>query len=277
MDHSLVEHRTILASNCKLPGITKLEKRRPAQGDIHTMESFFLSAVASFVVTTLLMVSSITNKGQYITLKIGNLVTMRAVRSALIFLVLSFCIFTLVILVLIIVGRVHPSGGSIYKWSDFLSGRPFSSAILGLLFGTLFAFWLRDLLALDPGQKVGWKPIVETVVLTCLLTLGAFSDIIGSYANRISQINLGSAQLSFAPPKDNGSNDRGEPGGGTSHAGTADSINVQGLSLIAGLKGRIESDQKYINIFSSGADKPESIDTDYATFHEAVFGSLSQC
>jgi hypothetical protein len=244
------------------------------------MESFFLSAVASFVVTTLLMVSSVTTKGRFITLKIGSVLTIRAVRTVAIFLVLSFCVISLVTLVLLVVGRIHPSSSAIYKWSEFLSGRPFSSAILGLLFGTLFAFWLRDLLGLEPSEKVGWKPIAQAVVLTCLLALGAFSDIIGSYADRISQINVGGAQFSFSSPKDIDVSARGEPGGGSSYAGpgASESTGAQGLSLIAGLKARINNDHSYIeNIFSPGTTKRTSADADHANFHEAIFGSLARC
>lgn len=244
------------------------------------MEPFFLAAVASFVVTLLLLLSSATTRGQYVTWRLGSAFTLRAVRPAFIFFVLLLCVVVLVLLILFIVGRVHPTERSIYRWSDFLSGRLFSSAVIGLLFGGLFAFWLRDLLWLKPTQSVGWKPVVQAVVLAILLALGAFSDILASYSRRISQISFGGAQLSFVPLKDSDAAERlGKPGLGTQYSSaTGKATSSGGLSLLAQLTSRINNDRKYIETVF-GTPKPASSATtdEHATFHTATFGSLAQC
>jgi hypothetical protein len=243
------------------------------------MDAFFLSSVISFVITSLLLASSATRRGKTITLRIGNALTLRAVRSAFVFSVLVGSIGLLLLLVLLILGRLHPPEGSIYSWSDFISGRVFSSLIFGLLFGALFAFWLRDLLLLKPTRKVGWKPVVQSVLLAILLFFGAFSDILVSYAYRISQFSVGGAQVSFTPLREGDRDGRGQPGTAAQPPANTKGKSEEALGLVADMAERISRDQDYIDFFA-GLAKSGAANTrenPHANFHRNTLGPLAQC
>jgi hypothetical protein len=211
------------------------------------MDAFFLSSFASFILTMLLLLSTTRGDTAKIEFRIGDSLNLEADRPIFLFIVSAVAVIFLVLIVLLIVGRVHPREGAIYTWSDFLAGRQFISVVLGLLFGSLFAFWLRDLIWLQPDEKVGSKPIIEAVVLAFLLLLGAFSDILIAAAYRISQINIAGTQLTFTPSKDGERAQAGlgsVPQGGSQQGQKGSS---QALGLIGSLATRIENDAFYVN------------------------------
>jgi hypothetical protein len=238
------------------------------------MDAFFLAALTSFSVTMLLLASTATSVGESTTLQIGRYLRIIAVRRAFILVVASFAIFAIVMLILVIIARIHPEGGSIYTWGDFLGGPRFSSVVLGLLFGTLFAFWVRELVKLSDSAQIGPKHLVQVAVLAFLLALGAFSDILRSYANRITQINLGGAQVTLSPLKRRDDDKGSGPG-----ARAQDKSPLEALSLIAGLSNRVDSDVRYINsiLIRHPDDAPNLVPASYREFYNSSFGSFAQC
>ena len=244
------------------------------------MDTFFLSAVSSFIVTVLLLISTATVTGKVVTVHVGRFFSIRAVQSVFLFIAASFAALVLVILILIIYSRAQPAEGLIYSWREFFSGRPFYGVILGILFGTLFAFWLRDLILLKQDQSVGRKLVVEAVVLAVLLAFGAFSDILASYANRISQFSLGGAQFSFSPQRE--AEQRGQKDLAAQSARQADKgASTQALGLIIRLARRVRDDRTYIEeVFpvDKRFDLRARQENDReAQFYDDSFGSLADC
>jgi hypothetical protein len=213
------------------------------------MDAFFLSALVSFGLTLLLMASTATEAGANITLRVGRSLELTAARRLLVLIASAVAIFVIALLFLLVVARIHPQTSAIYRWGDFLSGPIFSSVVLGLLFGILFAFWLRELLRLPNDQAVQRKHVVQAIVLAILLALGAFSDVLRSYVGRVAQISFGGAQVSFAPAANSEGRDRPRAGAQQANSGEP-AASAAALQLVSGLSGRINSDARYIaNLF----------------------------
>ncbi|MFI5013233.1 MAG: hypothetical protein ACHQAY_12900 [Hyphomicrobiales bacterium] len=222
------------------------------------MDAFFLSALASFSLTLLLMASTATQAGDNIKLKVGRSLELTAVRRLFVFVASIAATLLVAIVFLLVLARIHPQSSAIYSWGDFLSGPIFSSVVLGLLFGVLFAFWLRELLRLRDDQAIQRKQVVQAIVLAILLTLGAFSDVLRSYAGRIAQISLGGAQVNFTPASNSVETVR--PGVGAVYAKSdASSTSAEAIRLITNLSGRIASDTRYISkLFPRGIEYSDS-------------------
>jgi hypothetical protein len=226
------------------------------------MDAFFLSALVSFGLTLLLMASAATVTGGTVKLRLGSSLELTAARRLFIFVASLVAIVLIVFLFLVVVARIHPQSSAIYRWGDFLAGPIFSSVVLGLLFGVLFAFWLRELLRLPANEAIQKRHVVQAIVLAILLGLGAFSDAIRSYASRIAQISFGGAQVSFTPGTDirDKTGPAGQQAAGT---GEGSDTSASAFSLIKNLPERIKNDSQYISkVFSTvvaQANPPSSV------------------
>ena len=118
---------------------------------------------------------------------------------------------------MVALGNFHPREGAVYRLTEFLSGRRFAAIVLGFLFGALLVFWMRQLLTLDPNdpeQKVTWVHKTEAVFLVAILLLGGFSELISSYARRITQFSAAGVSLTFDSAKSGAGSSQGQQGTG---------------------------------------------------------------
>src|SRR5689334_14299236 len=81
-------------------------------------------------------------------------------------------ILLLLIVITTGVGIIHPQEGSVYSLSEFLLGRRFFGIVLGLLFGTLFILWARQLVLLTKEDKITLAHRLEAAALVALFAAG---------------------------------------------------------------------------------------------------------
>lgn len=224
------------------------------------MDVFLLSAMFASAVSLLLLIAEIRTTGEKIWARLGKRIRVVIARRTLNLIVVTVATLTMIGVLMIALGNLHPRESAVYRLADFLLGRRFASVLLGLLFGALFVFWMRQLLLLDPNdpkQQISWAHKAEAVLLVILLSLGAFSEVISSYARRITQFSAAGVSFTFEALKNSaGSNSgRGQQGtgaaalGGSSKTGSS----LSAIAFFADIQGLIDRDQGYIRLLQSGA------------------------
>jgi hypothetical protein len=120
------------------------------------MDAFLSAAIASVAVTLLLLVTNPRTVGDKLILRIRGVTSAVVTRRAfnLAWVTLSILLFTL--LLMFVLAPLRPRGGAVYGLGEFVGAQRFASLILGILFGTLFVLWIRQLLAIEDPKQITW-------------------------------------------------------------------------------------------------------------------------
>jgi hypothetical protein len=141
--------------------------------------------------------------------------------------------------------------------------RPFSevrgAAILGLFYGPLLAIWINTLIAKPSEDSPSIAQYVAGAGLVLLFLVGSVGDPVGEliqrYAQRISKISVGGAELSFSEKTPDAL------GGSLSLSGIAptyaSSTGAIGLDYLGRLARMIERDIEYLTLFKENEIRRE--------------------
>jgi hypothetical protein len=234
------------------------------------MDAFLSAAIASVAVTLLLLVTNPRTMGDKLILRIRGVTSAVVTRRAfnLAWVTLSILLFTL--LLMLVLAPLHPRGGAVYGLGEFIGAQRFASLILGILFGALFVLWIKQLLAIEDPKQITWVHSAEAIFLVLLLALGGFSDVLGSWAARLTQFSAAGVSFSLDPQKSAGGGGiHQRMGAGALALASKDpQTRASSLYFLASIEDFIIADESYIRLIShappsaAGASVPAT-ETDF--------------
>jgi hypothetical protein len=214
------------------------------------MDAFLLAAIASVAVTLLLLVTNPRTMGDKLILRIrgvtSTVVTRRAFNLA--WVTLSILLFTL--LLMFVLAPLHPRGGAVYGLGEFVGAQRFASLALGILFGALFVLWIKQLLAIEDPKQITWVHSAEAIFLVLLLALGGFSDVLGSWAARLTQFSAAGVSFSLDPQKSGAGGGSHQRMGAGALASKDPQTRASSLYFLASIDDFIAADESYIRLIS---------------------------
>jgi hypothetical protein len=216
------------------------------------MDAFLLAAIASIAVTLLLIVTNPRTVGDKLILRIrgvtSTVVTRRAFNLA--WVTLSILLFTL--LLMFVLAPLHPRGGAVYGLGEFVGAQRFASLTLGILFGALFVLWIKQLLAITDAKQITWVHSAEAIFLVLLLALGGFSDVLGSWAARLTQFSAAGVSFSLDPQKSAAGGGIHQRIGAGALALASNNLQTRASSLyfLASIQDFITADESYIRLIT---------------------------
>lgn len=222
------------------------------------MDAFLLAALTAVAVSLLLLASTLKIEGHKYECSVGGLLRFSIGRQAVALIGLTLSTVLLVLVVLVLVGYMHPREGPVYTMADFFLGRRFGGTVLGFLFGLLFVFWVRQLVLLKEGEAIRWPHRVEAAVLVGLFALGGFSDSLRTIGQRLTGVSAAGISLTFSVLNNrSGGDDRGRQGGSATSA--ADHKSLTSISFFGRIGDFIDSDVRYVALIKNvAASKPGS-------------------
>jgi hypothetical protein len=180
------------------------------------MNTFILAAIFAMAATILGLVSNIGLINERIWFRLGNTFNATIRQGTLNLIVIVIACILIVTVLVVAIGPIHRRGTALYGVAEWVQSQQFLGMIFGLLFGIFLVFWIRQLLMLGEKDSVTWLHKGEAIFIILLLVLGAFSDQISSFAQRLTQFSAGGVTLTFEATKGTSGVDRGQSGeGGT--------------------------------------------------------------
>jgi hypothetical protein len=210
------------------------------------MDAFLSAAIASVAVTLLLLVTNPRTVGDKLILRIRGVTSAVVTRRAfnLAWVTLSILLFTL--LLMFVLAPLHPRGGAVYGLGEFVGAQRFASLILGILFGTLFVLWIRQLLAIEDPKQITW---VRSHLPRAAARLGRVLGRAGVVGGTTDPILRGRSVFQPGPAKTGGDGIH-QPIGAGALASNDPQTRASSLYFLASIQDFITADESYIRLIS---------------------------